>query len=412
MNPSSQSAERHLRLKPLEQIDRIADSSALRGSEALCRLLKYVARHSLELPDASLKEHQIAIEVFGRPPGFDPRLDSTVRVQMSRLRAKLIDYYADEGRDDLILVDIPKGRHRVVFTDRPSPGGPEPHPSPARSGRGRLPNRWILGSALALLAIVALWLGQPFVRPRPVPFPSPSRDPVALYWQGFLKAGADPPLVVFSNAEFIGRPETGLRYYRPGQDPSSAVFDHYTGVGEAIAIHELDQLFAALGHPSQLKRGRLLNWDDTKDRDVIFLGSPSENLSLRESSLAREFRFQITDQAPRKGDLVIANLHPSPGEQPVYFASQGLPITEDYAVVELARGTASAHSILMLAGITTFGTQGAVEFVSCADCVRDLLPRVRDGAVSVAPFAALLHIRISRGVPTESRLIALRRTGR
>ncbi len=232
-------------------------------------------------------------------------------------------------------------------------------------------------------------------------------DPLAQFWQAFLQSGEEP-LVVFSNAEFVGRPETGLRYFNPAHDRAEAVFDHYTGVGEVLSIHELDQVFGQLGRKVRVKRGRLLIWDDAKNRDVVFLGSPSENLSLRELALGHEFRFQTMTAPPRAGDLGIVNLHPAAGEQAVYFGSKELPITEDYAVVEMT-GSASAQSILMLAGTTTFGTQGAVEFLCSEEHVRQLLPQVQAGAGRLAPFAALLHVKVQRGVPVDTTLVALRR---
>jgi hypothetical protein len=393
--------------KRLEQVERIVNSSVLQNSEALCTLLKFLARRSLEAPDVPLKEHQIATVVFGRSLDFDPRLDSTVRVQMSRLRAKLAEYYNNAGRDDPILVEIPKGSHGVTFRDRESP--PVPAPAvPAPPAVPTLHGVWKLAALgpLVVVVLLAVLLG---IRPSEPGQSAATRTdgPLYTFWRGFLQS-TEEPLVVFSNAEFVGRPETGLRYYRPDQDASASVFDHYTGVGEVISIHELDQVFARLGRPVQLKRGRLLNWDDAKNRDVVFLGSPSENLSLRELSMGREFRFETVTEAPRKGDLGIANLHPAPGEAAVYLGSRDLPITEDYAVVELAPGPTNAR-ILMLAGTTTFGTQGAVEFVCDPERIRDLLPRISDHAGGLVPFTALLRIKVSRGVPVESALVTLRR---
>jgi hypothetical protein len=55
-------------------IDRLASSRVLHGSESLCRLLRYLAEHSLQNPGAPIKEYQIATEVFGRPPDFDPHV--------------------------------------------------------------------------------------------------------------------------------------------------------------------------------------------------------------------------------------------------------------------------------------------------------------------------------------------------
>src|ERR1700753_2456580 len=102
----------------VEQIERIVSSSVLQNSQSLRNLLKYLARQSVEAPEIPIKEHQIATEVFGRPAGFDPRLDSTVRVQMGRLRTKLAEFYAGPGRDEPIVVEIPKGTHAVAFRER------------------------------------------------------------------------------------------------------------------------------------------------------------------------------------------------------------------------------------------------------------------------------------------------------
>ena len=409
MQPVVNAGQSPSNTKRLEQIDRIVNSSVLQNSEALCTLLKFLARRSLEGPEVPLKEHQIATVVFGRSPDFDPRLDSTVRVQMSRLRAKLAEYYNNAGRDDSILVEIPKGSHGVTFREREAP--PVPAPAPPVVAPPAVParhNAWKLAALgpLVVVVLLAVLLG---IRPSEPGQSAVTRTdgPLYVFWRGFLQS-SEEPLVVFSNAEFVGRPETGLRYYRPDRDAKASVFDHYTGVGEVISIHELDQVFARLGRPVQLKRGRLLNWDDAKNRDLVFLGSPSENLSLRELSLGREFRFETMTEAPRKGDLGIANLHPAPGEAAVYLGSRDLPITEDYAVVELAPGPTNAR-ILMLAGTTTFGTQGAVEFVCDPERIRDLLPRVSDHAGGLVPFTALLRIKVSRGVPVDSALVALRR---
>src|ERR1700693_2105253 len=108
----------------LAQIDRLVNSHVLHGSESLCKLLRYLAEHALDHPGSSLKEYQIATEVFGRSPNFDPQSDSTIRVQAGRLRLKIAEYYASEGAHDPIQVEIPKGPTRSRFTagNRASPG--------------------------------------------------------------------------------------------------------------------------------------------------------------------------------------------------------------------------------------------------------------------------------------------------
>jgi hypothetical protein len=94
----------------LAQIEKLTASQVLHGSESLCKLLRYLAKHALEHPGTPIKEYQIATEVFGRSSDFDPQLDSMVRVQAGRLRAKLAEYYSANGADDGVLVELPKER--------------------------------------------------------------------------------------------------------------------------------------------------------------------------------------------------------------------------------------------------------------------------------------------------------------
>src|SRR6202158_5378776 len=98
-----------------QQVEKLTNSHILRGSESLCKLLRYLAEHSLDHPGVALKEYQIATEVLGRPAGFDPQSDSTVRVQEGGLRVKLAEYYAQEGPEDLVVVELPKGSYALTF---------------------------------------------------------------------------------------------------------------------------------------------------------------------------------------------------------------------------------------------------------------------------------------------------------
>src|ERR1700683_3742409 len=104
-----------------QQIEKLTNSHSLKSSESLCKLLRYLAEHSLDHPGVALKEYQIATEVLGRSRAFDPQSDSTVRVQAGRLRMKLADYYAHEGPDDPIVVELPKGSYALTFHVRTPP---------------------------------------------------------------------------------------------------------------------------------------------------------------------------------------------------------------------------------------------------------------------------------------------------
>jgi hypothetical protein len=392
------------------EVDKLNRSGILHGSEALCKLLRYLAGHSVDYPGVPLKEYQIATEVFGRPPDFDSRLDATVRVQTGRLRSKLAEYYAGEGAGDRIVIEIPKGSYSLTYHSRmplEEPAAPAPAQAPARP-RLPFPLAWFLLSIVigAVLVVSIAIAVTRFMMPLPAAVNEAAAPALQAFWSAFVK-GPDPPLVVYSNAEFVGRPETGLRYYNPSTDKGKIILDHYTGVGEVMAVHDLDRVFAGLRHPIRIKRGRLLTWDDAKASDLIFIGSPSENLSLRELASTRDFVFRRKAEEPRRGDLMISDLHPGPGEQAGYLASEP-PITEDYAVISLTAGLNANRRVLVLAGITTFGTQSAVEFVCRAARLEQLYAKLGASARRRIPaFEALLWVKVSGGVPVQSELLAV-----
>src|SRR5664279_4543488 len=100
------------------EVERAIESSVLQGSESLCRLMRYLANRAIHSPGSAIREHEIAAEVFGRSAAFDPRIDSTVRVNMARLRAKLVDYYNGPGAEDRIAIELPKGSYTLMFHPR------------------------------------------------------------------------------------------------------------------------------------------------------------------------------------------------------------------------------------------------------------------------------------------------------
>jgi hypothetical protein len=405
-----------------QQIDTIIKSHSLRGSESLCKLLQYLAKQSLYHPEAPLKEYQIATEVYGRPADFDPQSDSTIRVQAGRLRLKLAEYYAGEGAADPILVKIPKGSYHLTFEARPieplpGPQGVVPRQALSSVVTATVPVGWrvavillLAGLTTSLIVLGSLLWNRKLPEPA-MAAPSAPRaaGSLAAFWRPFT-SGVEEPWVIFSNAAFVGRPETGMRYYNSRQDSKSAVYDHYTGVGEVLAIHALDDAFGTLGRKILVKRGSLFTLDDVKNNNLIFVGSPSENLSLLDIPGTQEFVFQRVVSGPRQGDLSIVSKHPKAGEAGTYLASpSNVPLTEDYSVVGLVPGIGSGRYVMILAGTTTFGTQGAVEFVCREESADRLLHAIPDSGVGpIKPFEALVRVKIARGVPVGTELVALR----
>ena len=405
------------------EIEKLVASHALHGSESLCKLLRYLCKQALEHPGMPVKEYQIATELFGRQADFDPQLDSMVRVQAGRLRTKLAEYYNTEGASDRVVVELPKGSYAVAFHERVTTasvhgngGATAAWANDRVDGPSAEKRRYlvpVLSLALALSLSLSGWLlwtkrdAQALASSASGENAAPA--PIRIFWKGFVR-GPEEPWVIFSNAQFVGAPTSGMRYYDAKRDGKTPILDFYTGVGEVLAVHNLDMVFVALHQSLRVKRGSLFSLDDAKNNDLIFIGSPGENLTLLEIPSTKEFTFRRMPEGPRAGNMEIVNAKPRPGEATSYLASpSNVPMSEDYAVVALERGINPEHSELILAGTTTIGTQAAVEYVTRENYLNELLKRMNVTQPSeLKPFEAVIQVKVARGVPVESSLAALR----
>jgi adenylate cyclase len=96
------------------QLDRIANSTRFSGAGRMRRFLRFVVEEALAGRDDRLKEYVIGVEVFDRADDFDPRVDSLVRVEAGRLRARLDAYYRAEGAADGTLGDLAELAQRIA----------------------------------------------------------------------------------------------------------------------------------------------------------------------------------------------------------------------------------------------------------------------------------------------------------
>ena len=105
---------------PLEQIqaqlDQILASNVFSRSHRQSAFLNHVVNAACKNQTDRLKEFTLGVEVFDKDETFDPGTDAIVRVEASRLRAKLREYYLEEGIDDLVKIEIPKGHYVPVFS--------------------------------------------------------------------------------------------------------------------------------------------------------------------------------------------------------------------------------------------------------------------------------------------------------
>ena len=114
-----------------EQLARILNSGPFLQSGRRQRFLEYLVNETLAGRGERLKGYNIALEVFDRPETFDSTVDPIVRMEASRLRDRLREYYETAGQNDPIRIDLPKGTYtpQIEFRREDVPRSPRKEPA-------------------------------------------------------------------------------------------------------------------------------------------------------------------------------------------------------------------------------------------------------------------------------------------
>jgi adenylate cyclase len=145
-------------------LDRILASRCFQQAGRASDFLRFVVERTLAGEGQRLKGYTIGVEVFGRPADFDAQSDALVRVEAGRLRRRLVEYYAGDGAEDPVRIELPRGTYAVDYRfagadeeAQPAEAPPPPVAAPrAPSWRGAA-----IGLTVLLLASVGViaWQG-------------------------------------------------------------------------------------------------------------------------------------------------------------------------------------------------------------------------------------------------------------
>lgn len=396
-----------------EQIDRLIQSKTFQTSEVHKRLLQYLADRALAGEADRLKEYTVGLEAFGKPPSYDPKHDSIVRLQIGRLRQKLAVYYQSEAHGDAVRVSLPKGAFKLVFEGNAGNGKEEANPKAER----RL---LILCIALAATAIWAAASTVLMIRAW--------RDaqPVAESWSPALESlwrpyldSKRPLLVTLGTPLFVRFPEFG--FFRDpkvndwGELDKSERFRgvhaalggkevlpsyNFTGAGEASAAFLLARLLATRKHDLQLTRSSILSWQQIADHDVVFLGPPKFNLQLQEAAMMQDLVIEpggIRNRKPRAGEPVFLEDRIAAGK-----TSEG----ETHALITRTAGPSGGGEMLMIAGNASADTFAAAEWLTQPRRAQELVTHLRaPGGEIPRYFQAVIQVAFKQGIPVQSAYV-------
>jgi hypothetical protein len=377
-------------------IERILESEGFHRATQLRNILRYASKAAILRPHESLSEVEVACNVLERRLDFDPATDNIVRAQFSHLRRKLEHYFETEGKDEPIVLSIPKGNYIPVFTPAQlrvaappisEPVEPTHRPAEAASFSGvqiQRPLPWWRNGKIAvavLFNIAFLVLAVVFLRDHAVA--GAPKDKEATLVNPFVRYLAqsegdvtivvpDTSLVMIENmlgtnisvADYISSdfPQPQVEKFK---DPvmRHLIYDlgvyRTTSMTEAMNALDFRETLERAEVRANIRYARDLHAQDFSEGNSILIGGPNSNPWVSLFTDGTNFRH-VDDSANHKH--CFENLHPAPGEQPRYentYSNQSV----GYVDVTLLQNPSRSGYILMINGADMQANDAAARFL-------------------------------------------------
>jgi hypothetical protein len=409
-------------------VERVASSSYLSKSARLRGMFHYLCVRVLDESAEDIHEHEVGHRVFGRPLDYDTAADNIVRVHASTLRKRIEQYFANEGSDEPVVIDIPKGNYAPVFRERRETERPVPvslQPAIKRQFDWRI---WLLASLVIIFASATLFLW--FRRPAATQSDKPAAavEPVVRqFWSQIFRPDKPADIVLDDAAVGLFQEITGRqiplseyfdRSYLRSLDDRTVKEKLNRGVVEPLVLKRqssysgasllwrLAQTAGLLHGDAKVQFARDYSFRQVKDDNAILLGNSRSNpwieafedhLDLRwrfDGSFGRYYPVDTSSQS-EQGQFQSANSSDEP--------------REGYATVSLLPNLSGAGNVLIISATGGSTMSAAAEFLSDGKSLTQLaslLPQSKPGGFPY--FETLLKINSRSSLPRDISIIICR----
>jgi hypothetical protein len=405
---------------------RIVDSPQFCKSPRLSQFLLYIVAKTIAGRQSEVTEQQIGVHVFGRPHGYRTVDDNIVRSYARQLRKRLTEYFACDGIDHEIRIEIPLGSYLPAFTspalekkvpaelvqDQPRPAVFATHSVAPKWGWPRLLTLFVYSAGLIWLTCV--------VQSRIVAARY-STEPAQLLWKAMLQGPGDTfivppdaglnliedlshqplPLADYLKADYLDRPLPGVDTHSESDLRSQQLTD-FINLQMVATLARLPEFNP--GHVF-LRFPRDLRFDDLKRANAIIIGSSCSNPWAVIADGTTNFRIQCN---PGMQGATVVNRKPQAGEASSYSSHWNEPIHQTYSVIIFAPNLSGYGSLLILGGLDAAGTQAAGEALMRSEAITPILEHARRPDGSLAPFEVLLRSTSIQANATDTQVIASR----
>lgn len=380
-----------------EELERILCSHEFRTSRRCQAFLRYVVENTLAGKADQIKERTIGIDVFDRPPHYDPSDDATVRVKAGEVRKRLGLYYAGDGKEDDVHIELPAGTYipefRSVIRERATLPVLDIPISNIKDihGASRFGNwKWLGAAGVGILSAVAvLWfVSRPAVSQRSV---------VQEFWAPLLQQSETP---VVLSAAYV--PVYAIGHAPTPEDPArvgdfTLLTDQFVGGGDLLAIASLTKMLNRMHRQYEVKIGTEVSFSDLRTSPTVLVGYSY----TRWKEISKELRFFI--DADKRPLMVTDN------GKPTGWALPDLPpdkhTNQDFAIVSRVFHPDTRTMLVEIAGITQYGTSAAADLVSTPDLLNDALKGAPQGWEK-KNLQLVLHTKVISGVAAGQKVVA------
>ncbi len=363
----------------VNELARVLESPQFRTSKKCSRFLRHVVESALDGRFDCLKERSIGVDVFEREPQYDTNQDPIVRGTASEVRKRLAQYYVELGHENEPRISLPAGSYvpeiHLIALVSPLPAPVEDHvPPPVPPAVERNWHAGLLRIAGVLAIVVAAGLVYSYTRERPLD----------RFWKPLFRS-ANSVLVCLGQPQvYVFQSQTlhALnRWFENESDAEGHTRDHPPAaiasiplakvqpiwgttitLSDAQAFSRLSKWFARTGRLMDLRGERSLSLADLRSKPCIFIGAFNNDWAR---SLAGDWRFYFDENKQTHTQTIRDRQQPSFSKWQLIDAwPPGRDIDTDYALVTRVVDHTTEQPIVILGGITQYGTEAAAEFVT------------------------------------------------
>jgi hypothetical protein len=433
------------RTSVLRELDAILNSSVFQPSKRCQQFLSYIVQHRLEGNDERLKERTIGVDLFQRPAGYATGDDPVVRVRAGEVRRRLDQYYHAAPSNSPVRIELRVGTYTPEFKwaqSAPHLGesseflpGSEIQETPHRLGNGRESTDaasqpltetmrssakhkrllWVCSAVgIALLAGFAL-IGSTIYRDRT------HQSALQMFWAPALSSPepvliclAKPPLYLPSVKLYQRHSKTPDKLLnpfarlsqKPDLQPDDKLVwsdmvelpDYGVAAGDVYTAVRLSSLFGQIGKKNQVRIGGNYSFEDLRNSPDVIIGAFNNPWTMQMMS---NLHFSFASE----GDQPFIREEGPKGRRWYSKLDSNGRAVEDYAVVTRILNSRTGQFVVIVAGIKSYSTQAAGEFVTSPGYLQA-------GLQSVSPdwdkrnVQIILQTPVTDGLPGTPQVVA------